>query len=125
MRIIPHIGLFPLDHAAFHHGIALFNRGEFYEAHEVLEDVWRAAPTEEKLFLQGLIQVAVALVHHSRGNLAGAQSLLARGERNLEAYPPSYAGISLPPLRHTLALWRNALDSGASAPTAPVRIHLL
>ncbi|MGE0407317.1 MAG: DUF309 domain-containing protein, partial [Candidatus Korobacteraceae bacterium] len=34
-----------MDHDGLRHGITLFNRGEFYDAHEVLEDVWRAAPT--------------------------------------------------------------------------------
>ena len=43
-------------------GVELLNRGEFYDAHEVLEDVWRAAPEPERRFLQGLMQVAVASI---------------------------------------------------------------
>jgi uncharacterized protein len=101
-----------VDQDGFHRGIALFNRGEFYEAHEVLEDVWRAAPVPEKLFLQGLIQISVALYHHSQGNEAGAKSLLARGERNLAGYPEDYAGVLLKPLRMAVAEWREALDQG-------------
>ena len=61
-----------VDQAGFSRGIALFNHGEFFEAHEVLEDVWRAAPPGEKKFLQGLIQVAVSFHHRSTGNLIGA-----------------------------------------------------
>ena len=99
-----------MDQDGFHRGIVLFNRGEFYEAHEVLEDVWRAAPVPEKLFLQGLIQISVALYHHSQGNAAGAKSLLARGERNLAGYPEEYAGVHLKPLRMAVAAWREALD---------------
>src|SRR5579864_180719 len=76
-------------------GIVLFNSAEFFEAHEVLEDVWRAAPERERKFLQGLIQVAVALHHHSRGNLVGCRSLLDRARRNLGTYPAEYGGVDL------------------------------
>ena len=47
-----------MDRVGFRSGIELFNQAEFFEAHEALEEVWRAAPAGEKMFLQGLIQVA-------------------------------------------------------------------
>ncbi len=100
-------------------GIRLFNRTEFFDAHEVLEDVWRAAPHGEKKFLQGLIQVAVALHHHSKGNIAGARSLLARAVRNLSGYPEEFGGIHLAPLRQFLADWQRALADGADVPPVP------
>jgi hypothetical protein len=100
-------------------GIELFNRGEFYEAHEVLEDVWRPSGQPERRFLQGLIQVAVALHHHSQGNVVGARSLLARARRNLNLYPPAFGGIELADLRNALDLWQQALDSGSELPPAP------
>ena len=50
-----------VDSAQYRQGVELFNRAAFFDAHEALEDVWRAAPLAEKKFLQGLIQVAVAL----------------------------------------------------------------
>ena len=37
-----------VDAARFIEGIKLFNSAEFFEAHEVLEDVWRGAPAAEK-----------------------------------------------------------------------------
>jgi predicted metal-dependent hydrolase len=113
-----------VDQAGLEHGIALFNRGEFFEAHEVLEDVWRVASGPEKLFLQGLIQIAVALHHHSQGNTAGAKSLLARGERNLAGYPEEYAGVRLRPLRLAIAAWRQALANGRVVPELPqIALH--
>ena len=108
-----------MDLAGYHHGIELFNRGEFFDAHEVLEDVWRAAPTEEKRFLQGLIQIAVGLHHHSTGNKIGARSLLARADRNLSTYPEGLAGLKLTPLRAELAEWIKALDGDHSMPPLP------
>src|SRR3981081_3156347 len=74
--------LAPMEHVLYLHALDLFNRACFFDAHEVWEDVWRAAPPEEKKFLQGLIQIAVAFHHHSTGNIIGARSLLERGTRN-------------------------------------------
>lgn len=101
----------------FSRGIELFNSREYFDAHEVWEDVWRAAPVEEKKFLQGLIQVAVALHHHTRGNLDGARSLLDRAQRNLSHYPDSYAGVNLAAVRAAIAHCQQALSAGAPPPS--------
>jgi uncharacterized protein len=95
-------------------GIKLFNCANFFEAHEALEDVWRAAPESEKKFLQGLIQVAVALHHHSRGNIVGARSLLERATRNLASYSESFAGVDVAGLLCDLSEWRRYLKDGTS-----------
>jgi predicted metal-dependent hydrolase len=108
-----------LDTARFREGIKLFNSAQFFEAHEVLEDVWRAAPSTEKRFLQGLIQVAVALHHHSKENRIGAWSLLARARRNLSGYPDEFGGINLKPLMESLAGWQEALEDGQPVPPLP------
>ncbi len=100
-------------------GLRLFNQHSFFEAHEVLEDVWRAAAEPERKFLQGLIQVAVALHHHSRGNLAGCRSLLDRARRNLGTYPAEYGGVDLDGLRQSVDLWREALHQGCATPAFP------
>jgi predicted metal-dependent hydrolase len=102
-----------MDTSTFQRGADLFNAGHYFDAHEVWEDVWRAAPVEEKKFLQGLIQVAVALHHHGRGNRDGARSLLARAQRNLAHYPDSYAGVNLAAVRAAITQCQRALDTGA------------
>ena len=108
-----------VDAARFIEGIKLFNSAEFFEAHEVLEDVWRGAPAAEKKFLQGLIQVAVALHHHSTGNRVGSRSLLTRARRNLSGYPDELGGIDLKPLMESLARWQEALEDGQPVPRLP------
>ncbi len=100
-------------------GIELFNRAAFFDAHEALEDVWRAAPLAEKKFLQGLIQVAVALHHHGNGNLAGARSVLRRAFRNISLYPEGFGGIHSAGLLHSIAEWQRALDEGLPVPALP------
>ena len=106
----------------YREGLRLFNRAEFFAAHEVLEDVWRGAPPAERRFLQGLIQVAVALHHHSTGNLAGCRSVLGRACRNLAAYPAEHGGLDLPALLATLTRWRQALEENRTPPPSPVLV---
>jgi predicted metal-dependent hydrolase len=101
------------------HGVELFNRADFFDAHEALEDVWRAAPEPDKKFLQGLIQVAVALYHHGNGNVIGARSVLRRGFRNLSRYPEGFGGIHLAGLLNSISDWQRALDEGTPVPALP------
>jgi uncharacterized protein len=96
-----------------------FNRGEFFDAHEAWEDIWRESSGPEKKFLQGLIQIAVALHHHSTGNLIGAQSLAERGCRNLEGCPEVFGGVRLTPMLESMSRWQAALAEGKSVPPSP------
>ena len=113
-----------MDSKGFHRGLELFNLADFYDAHEVWEDVWRAAPTAEKKFLQGLIQIAVGLHHQSTGNRVGAKSLLARGARNLSSYSEDFAGIDVRTLLRGVADCHQALADGDPLPRLP-RIEML
>jgi predicted metal-dependent hydrolase len=103
----------------YRRGIRHFNAREFYDAHEVWEDLWRESHGMEKRFLQGLIQAAVAFHHHSTGNVAGACSLMERSRRNLAGCPQEFAGIRVAELLAELGEWREALVSGKSAPELP------
>jgi len=100
-------------------GIALLNEAEFFDAHEALEDVWRAAPPENKKFLQGLIQVAVAFHHYSTGNRVGMRSVLERAIKNLSQPAGSFGQIQLAPLLQSLGLWRETLDYDMPLPPLP------
>jgi predicted metal-dependent hydrolase len=108
-----------VDFEQYREGVELFNRGAFFEAHEALEDVWRAALQPDKKFLQGLIQVAVALHHHGNGNLAGARSVLRRAFRNISLYPENFGGIHSAPLLNSISDWQRALDHGTPVPALP------
>jgi predicted metal-dependent hydrolase len=73
--------------AEYLRGIELFNAGQFFECHEVWEEIWLKAEGVERAFLHALIQSAVALLHFQRGNLRGAQSVYERARRKLEQLP--------------------------------------
>lgn len=63
------------------YGVDLFNRFYFWEAHEAWEGLWTSTPRGEapSLLLQGLIQVAAALLKTHMGVIGGAQNLSAEG----------------------------------------------
>ena len=77
----------------YRRGIALYNGGRFFEAHEALEDLWRPTRGEPRLFLQALIHFAVAFYHHQCGNKMGAERQLRKGLRKLAGYLPVYEGL--------------------------------
>ena len=79
----------------FLQGVALFNAGKFFRAHEAWEELWLTSSGTDKLFLQGLIQTAAALHHLSRGNSSGAKSLLEAGCAKLARLPDDFWGIKL------------------------------
>ena len=96
----------------FEQGLEEFNTGYFFECHETLEDLWTGIRGPSRDFYQGLIQIAVALYHLTRGNLAGARSLFQRGLKRLDKYPARYGGIELASLRHEAKAWLTRIDEG-------------
>ena len=90
-------------------GVDLFNEHEFFECHEVLEQLWAAENGPRKRFLQSIIHLAVAYYHDGRGNRAGAQRQLRKAIDKLAPFPEAYDGLD------TGALLRAARRSLASA----------
>lgn len=74
-------------------GLRLFNERFFFEAHEVLEDVWHRDRGPSRLFLQGLIQLCAGFHHFQNGNPRGAAELLQRGSDKMRKYPAEYLGL--------------------------------
>jgi len=106
----------------YQRGLDLLNRRIYFDAHELLEDVWREIKGHDRHFVQGLIQVAVAFHHHSRGNLAGALSLLKRAAANLAPYPSPFGNVQTDSLRAAISAWREALENcGPEPPPLEIR----
>jgi len=75
-------------------GVLLFNRHEYFEAHEVWESLWLDANIgDNRRFVQGLIQAAVALYHFGNGNLRGALKLYKSGRDYMAVYPSPHLGL--------------------------------
>ena len=88
-----------MDDADYHplylKGIEHFNACDFYESHEVWEELWADEHGEARKFYQGLIQVAVGLHHFGNGNVRGAKKLFVGSQGYLNAYRPKYLGLDL------------------------------
>ncbi len=100
-----------LDHALLQ-GVFHFNAHEYFKAHEAWEDWWRQRTGAEKRHAQGLVQVAVAMHHATRGNKAGAQSVIRRALKNLEGCPDVWFGIDALGLRRNLRRAIEEMEQG-------------
>jgi hypothetical protein len=96
----------------YRQGLDAFNSARFYDAHEHWEEVWLKTANPEKMFLQGLIQVAAAFHHHSRANLLGTRNLLREGLLKLDRFPQTYGDLEIEALRVTVREWLAAFDAG-------------
>jgi predicted metal-dependent hydrolase len=76
-------------------GIEEFNRGEFYECHEYLEEAWMQEPRRVRFLYQGILQVGVGFYHQQNGNWRGATGLLRNGTQRLKEFEPETLGIDV------------------------------
>jgi hypothetical protein len=100
----------------------LFNADLFFEVHEVLEAAWHTATGSERVLLQGLLQIAVALYHYGQANYRGARSLLRAGyEKARAASASAPAVVDMEAFLAAVAGWQDFLDCATedAAPTAP------
>lgn len=104
-------------------GIRFFNTEKFFEAHEAWEAVWLKAKGEEKMSLHGLIQVAAAFHHLTRGNLTGFRSLLEKGSRKLEDRREVRGGLQWAGFLSQLQPWREWTQQAGQQPAeSPQRV---
>jgi predicted metal-dependent hydrolase len=101
---------------AYNLGIEHIRAGRYFEAHEELELVWRAAPPEERDFYQGLVHVAVAWYQHGRGRPVATRRQLEKALRRLEPYEPGHRGVDVAALRAQLASLVESGDLGGREP---------
>lgn len=94
-------------------GLMLIRAGEYFAAHEELEDAWRAAEASERDFLQGLVHVAVAWYQAGRGNRVGCERQLEKAQRRLAAYVPEHRGVDLKALLSRLEEAAATVEAGS------------
>jgi uncharacterized protein len=83
------------DTIAIGTALDLVRQGRGFDAHELLEDLWRVAPAPERDLYQGLVHVSVATYQESRRNEVGRSRQLEKAIRRLAPYAPSYEGIDI------------------------------
>jgi predicted metal-dependent hydrolase len=90
------VGMSPEEfESAYRAGLDLIRSGEYFAAHEELENVWRAAGADERDFFQGLVHVAVAWYQAGRGRRIGTERQLEKAIRRLEPFGPEHRGVDV------------------------------
>jgi predicted metal-dependent hydrolase len=78
-----------------------------------LEDAWRAAPTEERDFYQGLVHFTVAWYQAGRGNRVGCERQLEKAARRLTAYAPEHRGVDVASVLKQVGTAAEIVQSGS------------
>lgn len=76
-------------------GIAQFNRRQFFECHETLEEIWFEESDPIRYLYQGILKVGVGFYHALRGNYRGAVIVMAGGLELLQPFRPCCLGIDV------------------------------
>jgi uncharacterized protein len=88
-----------------------FNRQLFYEAHDVLEDLWlKDRHGADGNFYKGLIQLAGAFVHLQKNRLRPAAALFKLAQANLEKYPRTHKQLDLKTVHDLAQKWLADLE---------------
>lgn len=100
----------------FLRGLVLFDEREFFECHEVIEDLWLETPSEDPYrdLYKGVIQAAAAIYQLERGILSGALGLYRTSLGYLEGYRPVSLGLNVDELIGKLKEKFSDVDGSAS-----------
>ena len=79
----------------FKKGLEKYKNGNFYMAHEYWEDLWQNKQLKDRIFIQGLIQIAASFYKIQCGNLKGAKSLLEKSMNKFEQYSGKQRDINV------------------------------
>jgi uncharacterized protein len=105
--------------AAFKRGLAAIRTGRYFEAHEELEEAWRAAPAEERDFFQGLVHVAVAWYQAGRGRPVATGRQLEKAARRLGPFAPAHRGVDVAGVLAQVQAAQECLAAGSLALDPP------
>ena len=113
-------------HPLYVKGIAYFNEFEFYEAHDIWEELWSEYQGPSRAFYQGLIQVAVCLHHFNNGNTRGARKLYHSSRNYLADFLPTHMVLDLQRLFDEMEVCcREIIDTDEEYPKAELHADLI
>jgi len=102
------------EKAQLEHGIALFNSGKFWEAHEAWEEIWKNHPEDGRFFIQGLIQLAAAYHQLGKKVYRGVVIHLKQAQERLKLFPPDFLEVNVPPILQVIDDSLAAIEERAS-----------
>jgi predicted metal-dependent hydrolase len=105
--------------ARLREGIRLFNDGQFFECHEILETFYQVADDSYKPFLEGLIQLAAAFrIFCDFGEIKGPVRMIYQALIRFENYQPAFLQIRVNDLCQAAEAWAKAAEKKDARPTA-------
>ena len=84
-----------INDSRFEIGMKLFNSCQWYQAHDVFEEIWHETGGPERQLIQGILQVAVAQVHLENSNTNGATILYGEALGRLKRYQLNNLGLDI------------------------------
>jgi predicted metal-dependent hydrolase len=112
-------------------GVRIFNRGAYFDAHEILEHAWNEDRGPARELYRGLLQIAVAYLQIERGNYNGALKMFLRMRQWLDPLPDTCRGVDVAAARRAALAAQAALEALGPARIAdfdrtlfkPILIH--
>ena len=92
------------EESYFERGMAEYEKGDYFQAHDIWEELWSDYSQKDRLFIQGLIQLSVSFVHLQNGNLTGARNLLMKCRPKFDNYSGNQRGINIQDLKESLEI---------------------
>ena len=83
-------------------GMRLFNEGEYWLAHEALEEAWKEESGAVRELYRAILQTAVVYLHVTRNNYNGAIKVYGRVQKWIQPWPEVCRGIEIGQLRRDL-----------------------
>ena len=114
----------PIDER-FKEGLRLFNEGEFFECHDVIEALWLETDSSDPYrdLYKGVIQAAAALYQYERGILSGALGLCRTSVSYLKKYKPTALGLNVQKLMDEMEAFFGQGESLSQSPLPKLDYH--
>ncbi|GEM_PF-409149 len=114
------------DWQEFEHGVRLFNSGKFWHSHEAWEEIWKRHREDERLFFQGIIQMAAAC-HQlvTKKSYKGMLSNLDKAYEKLDVFQPEYLGVRVEPLLRWIRQAKDEAEHLGPADLERFNFHLI
>ena len=104
--------------ARLREGIRLFNQGQFFASHEILEEFYQEADAENRPFLEGLIQLAAAFRMFSEfGETKGPVRMIYQAVIRFENFQPDYLQVRVQDLCQAAEGWAKAMEAAKGQPS--------
>lgn len=95
----------------FESAVREFREGGYFEAHDLWEELWQELLGPDRLYVQGLIHLAVGNYHRENGNQRGGRSQLGKALAKLGRYPEGHWGVDTSAWKQWIVRYLEGIDT--------------